>query len=80
MGLELRDREIMTRAEVGCLTDCPTEAPLSFKFLNVYSFLRVGEGREKGIEDRSKQAPRHHAEPDVGLELTHCETLSWMLN
>ena len=31
-GLQLRNHEIMTWAEVGCLTDCATQAPLSFHF------------------------------------------------
>ena len=32
-GLELMDREIMTWAEVGRLTDCATQAPLYMHFL-----------------------------------------------
>ena len=32
-GLELTDREIMTWAEVGCLTDWATQAPRDFKYI-----------------------------------------------
>ena len=44
-GLELTNREIMTWAEVGRLTDWATQAPQStlFFFLNVYLFLRERE-------------------------------------
>ena len=34
-GLELTDREIMTWAEVGCLTDWATQAPRGFLFLYI---------------------------------------------
>ena len=34
MGLELTNREIMTRAEVGHLTDWATQAPLIISFIN----------------------------------------------
>ena len=43
-GLELTDRELITWAEVGRLTDQATQAPLK-KFCNVSLFLREREAQ-----------------------------------
>ena len=43
-GLELTDREIMTRAEVGCLTDWATQAPLFFFFFFLKREYKQQEG------------------------------------
>ena len=37
-GLELTDREIMTWAEVGCLTDWATQAPLQANISDVHIY------------------------------------------
>ena len=78
-GLELTDREIMTWAEVGRLTDCATQAP-RFILMFIYIWEREtvreqGRGRE-GERDRdteSEAGSRLWAvsiEPNTGLELT----------
>ena len=41
-GLELTDREIMTWAEVGRLTDQATQAPLGFCFLIGNANIKYG--------------------------------------
>ena len=41
-GLELMDREIMTWAEVGCLTDWATQVPLILVFLCVLASGSLG--------------------------------------
>ena len=49
--------------------------------LSVYSFLRVGGGTEKEGDTDSKAGSRLWAvgtEPDVVLELTNCEIMTWV--
>ena len=87
VGLEPTDREIMTWAEVGRLTDCATQAPLFLIFFNIYLFLRDRErqsmsrgGAEREGDTESETGSRLWAistEPDVGLELTDREIMTW---
>ena len=83
VGLEPTSHEIMTWAEVGCLTDWATRSPLIF--LNVYLFLREsvsrgGSEREGDTESESETGSRFwavSAEPDAGLEPTSHEIMTW---
>ena len=66
VGLELTDREIMTWAEVGRLTDWDTQAPLFFFFF-FFKFIYfererewVHHAREQG-RDRERIQSRNHA-------------------
>ena len=69
-GLELTDREIVTRAEVGRSTDWATQAPLTFIFER--DRVQVGEGQTEGdTEFEAGSRPwAVSTEPDVGLEFT----------
>ena len=61
-GLELTDREIMTWAEVGRLTDQATQAPFMWHFFNILHFIiyiyflmfifeREREGEKSQVEE-----------------------------
>ena len=80
-GLELTDREIVTWAEVGRLTDWATQAPQMF----VYFWERERQSASQGgaeyeADTESEAGSRHWAvsiEPAAGLELTSCEIMTW---
>ena len=46
VGLELTDREIMTWAEVGRLTDQATQAPLCIIFLQLHTNLQLSPNKK----------------------------------
>ena len=62
-GLELTDCKIMTWAEVGCLTDWATQAPLNYFFKHLFIFETerdrawAGEGQRERETQNSKQTP-----------------------
>ena len=85
-GLELTSCEIMTWDKVGCSTNWATQAPPR-NFFNVYFWEReretdrvwAGEEQREG-DTESKAGSRLWAvstEPDVRLELTNCEIMTW---
>ena len=80
-GLELTDCEIMTRAEVGRLTDQATQAPLNF-LIFIYFWERETEREwgEREADTESEAGSRLWAastEPNTGLKLTSCEIMTW---
>ena len=86
VGLELTNCEIMTWALVGRSTDWATQAPLKFFCFNVYLFFarerestsRGGAEREGDTESKASSGLWPvSTEPDVGLELTNCEIMTW---
>ena len=62
VGLELTDREIMTRAEVGRLTDWATQVPLDFSIQQgspVFNLKRVEQCKEGiSVPDRQEASER----------------------
>ena len=72
-GLELTDREIVTWAEVGRLTDCATQAPQLIYF---WERAWVGEG-QRGEQRIQSGLHADNREPDVGLELINYDIMTW---
>ena len=54
-GLELADREIVTWAEVGRLTDWATQAPLNKLVFNVYLFRKRESAIREGLRERERE-------------------------
>ena len=77
-GLEPTDREIMTWAEVGHPTDWATQAPQRLFIFETEREREQGRAREGDTE--SETGSRLWAvstEPDVGLEPTDREIMTW---
>ena len=80
VGLELTNHEVMTWAEVGCLTDWATQAPpicyviilyyIILYYIILYFRDRVNVSWEEGQRKRERIPGRLYAEhePDVGLD------------
>ena len=76
-GLELTNCEIMTGAEVRCLTDWAIQAPLNLYF---WERVRAGEGQREEEDAESEAGSRLWAvstDPGVGLKLMDWDIMTW---
>ena len=81
VGLELTNREIMTWAEVGRLTDWATQVPPSLFIFGRDGQSMSGGGAEREGDTESEAGSRLwgiSTEPDTGLELTFHEIMTWV--
>ena len=80
-NLDLKNKDITLYLIIGEYTSFQEHPDHLKKFLNVYSFfekVRGGGQRERETQNL-KQAPGSETvgtEPNVGLELTNCETMT----